>query len=68
MGKTISIEGMTCGHCAARVTKALQAVNGVKGVDVSLERKNAVLEGDGLVDADIRAAIEDAGYQVTKIG
>lgn len=68
MGKTISIEGMTCGHCTARVTKALQAVKGVKSVAVSLEKKNAELEGDALDDAELRAAVEDAGYQVIKVG
>jgi Cu+-exporting ATPase len=67
MGKTLSIEGMSCGHCTARVTKALQAVKGVKSVNVSLEKKNASVEGDSLVDAELRAAVEDAGYQVTKI-
>ena len=67
MGKTVLIEGMTCGHCTARVAKALQAVSGVKSVDVNLEKKNAVIEGDGLVDAELRAAVEDAGYEVKKI-
>lgn len=67
MGKTVSIEGMTCGHCVARVKKALEGTSGVTSAAVSLEKKNAVVEGDGVVDADIRAAIEDAGYQVTNI-
>ena len=67
MGKTLSIEGMTCSHCTARVTKALQAVKGVHSVAVSLEKKNAAIEGEGLVDNDLRAAVEDAGYQVTQI-
>jgi len=67
MGKTISIEGMTCGHCTARVTKALQAVKGVKSVAVSLENKNAELEGDALDEAELRAAVEGAGYQVVKV-
>ena len=67
MGKTLSIEGMTCGHCTARVTKALQSVKGVTGVSVSLEKKNAVVEGDALADDELRAAVEDAGYEVTKV-
>ena len=68
MGKTLSIEGMTCSHCTARVTKALQGVKGVTNVTVNLEKKNAVVEGDGFADADLRAVVEDAGYQVTQVG
>jgi Cu+-exporting ATPase len=68
MEKTVSIEGMTCGHCTARVTNALQGVTGVVEVAVSLERKNAVVKGDGIADEDLRAAVEDAGYQVTNVG
>jgi Cu+-exporting ATPase len=67
MKKTLTIEGMSCGHCTARVTKALQAVKGAQSVAVSLENKNAVVEGDGLIEADLRAAVEDAGYQVKEI-
>ncbi len=67
MKKTLSIEGMTCGHCTARVTKALQAVPGVAEVSVSLEKKNAVVAGDALTDATLRSAVEEAGYEVKGI-
>lgn len=67
MKKTVSIEGMTCSHCTARVTKALQGVKGVTNVTVNLEKKNAIIEGDGFSDEDLRAAIDNAGYQVTKV-
>jgi copper chaperone CopZ len=67
MKKTVSIEGMTCAHCTARVTRALQGVTGIGNVTVSLEKNNAVVEGNDFADADIRAAVEDAGYQVTQV-
>ncbi len=66
--KTIHIEGMSCGHCTARVGKALAGVAGVKTVTMSLEEKNAavILEGD--VENEILAgAVVEAGYEVTGI-
>ena len=65
MEKKVTIEGMMCQHCAAHVTKALNALPGVTAV-VDLDSKSAVVTGDVSDDA-IRAAVEDAGYQVTGI-
>ena len=56
---------MMCQHCAAHVTKALNALPGVTAV-VDLDSKSAVVTGDVSDDA-ISAAVEDAGYQVTGI-
>ena len=66
MKKTVTIEGMMCMHCAARVKKALEALEGVTEAGVSLEDKQAVLAGEVSDDA-IRAAIAEAGYEVTEI-
>ena len=63
MTTTISIEGMMCGHCQARVEKALKEVPGVTEVTVSLENKNAVVTGDASVEA-LKQAVVDAGYEV----
>ena len=66
MTTTISIEGMMCGHCQARVEKALKEVAGVTEVTVSLENKNAVVTGE--VSADVlKQAVVDAGYEVTGV-
>jgi copper ion binding protein len=59
---TIGVDGMTCGGCVLSVEKALARVPGVRKVTVSLERKEAVVEGDALDRAKIAAAVEDAGY------
>lgn len=63
---TIAIKGMTCSGCVNSVFKALNAVEGVKNVDVSLEENQAtVTYDDGQVKAEVlKAAIEDAGYDV----
>lgn len=63
MTTTISIEGMMCGHCQARVEKALKEVPGVIEVTVSLENKNAVVTGDASVEA-LKQAVVEAGYEV----
>lgn len=66
MTTTLSIEGMMCGHCQARVEKALKEVAGVTEVTVSLENKNAVVTGEASVDV-LKQAVVDAGYEVTDV-
>ncbi|WP_330998033.1 heavy metal translocating P-type ATPase [Pectinatus haikarae] len=62
---TIMIEGMSCGHCTGRVEKALQQVDGVDSVKVSLENKNAVVSAGENVTADVlKNAVTNAGYDV----
>ena len=60
----ISIEGMMCEHCAARVRKALENVEGVSSAVVSLEEKKATVVFDGLDPSALSAAVEAAGYKV----
>ena len=67
MTKTLSIEGMMCGHCVAHVDKALRAVPGDTAVEVNLEGKQAAVTGATLDDAALKAAVADAGYEVTAI-
>ena len=61
----LKIEGMVCGHCKARVEKALKAVAGVETVDISLEDKTATVTGSADASA-LRQAVTDAGYQVVE--
>ena len=66
--KTISIEGMMCSHCTGTVEKALNAVDGVNNVTVSLENKNAVVTVDDTVtDKQLKEVVTNAGYKVTGI-
>ena len=67
MKKKILVEGMSCGHCVNHVSEALKEI-GAKEVEVNLESKLATAEiGDNISDDAIKAAIEDAGYDVVKI-
>ena len=63
MKKTVNVIGMMCPHCVAHVKKALEAVPGVTAVEVSLENKNAVVEGTALDAAALAAAVTGAGYE-----
>ncbi|WP_369798989.1 heavy-metal-associated domain-containing protein [Methanosarcina sp. WWM596] len=63
--ETIKVEGMSCGHCVMRVKKAIEGLEGVKKVDVSLENKQAVVEFDeGKTDVKkIKAVVQENGYE-----
>lgn len=64
--KTYSVPGMHCGHCKAAVTRELEGVAGVEGVDVDLETKLVTVRGEELDDAALVAAIDEAGYDAEK--
>lgn len=69
MGVTIEvvIEGMSCGHCSARVEKALNAIDGISA-RVDLDNKTAYVEnGNTVKDEEIIRAVTDAGYEVVGI-
>ena len=68
MTKVLTIEGMMCEHCQARVEKALSDVKGVKSVKVDLAAKTATVEA-GLLTGEkaLTQAVTDAGYEVTNV-
>lgn len=64
MKKTVYINGMMCSHCTSHVQKALEALDGVESVEVSLEDKKAVLTlNKNVDDAVIKNAVREAGYE-----
>ena len=64
MNRTLKISGMSCGHCVSHVKSALENIEGVSESDVSLENHEAEVTLSGeVVDADLIAAVEAAGYQ-----
>ena len=68
MTKKITVEGMTCGHCAMHVEEALKGICGVTSAKVDLEAKTATVElAHDVDDAAIKAAVEEAGYEATSI-
>jgi copper chaperone len=60
----IKVEGMTCGGCVASVKRALQQIDGVGSVEVSLDQAQASVEYDPsrVDETKLRSAIEDAGF------
>jgi copper chaperone CopZ len=58
------VPGMSCSHCVAAVTEEVSAVPGVDHVTVDLETKRVEVRGEHLDDAAVRAAIDEAGYDV----
>lgn len=66
MKKEIMIEGMSCGHCTGRVEKALNGLEGVSVIEVSVDMKHAVVDTE--VNNDIlKEAVEDVGFDVLDI-
>ncbi len=63
----LKINGMMCNHCVAHVTKALQAVEGVSDVNVSLDEKQATVTADPALAETLKKAVADAGYEVVDI-
>ncbi len=66
--KTMHIEGMMCEHCEARVRKALEALDGVTGAEVSHEAGTAVVNMTAEIDHQVlKDAVEAEDYQVISI-
>lgn len=59
--RTLNIDGMSCGHCVARVKKALETVAGITVEDVQVGSAKVQAQDAAAVAAAIRA-VDDAGY------
>lgn len=61
----VSITGMSCKHCKMALEGAIGQMEGVQAVEVDLASNSATIqvEDEGLLE-QIKATIEDAGYQV----
>jgi copper chaperone len=59
-----SVPGVSCGHCRAAITAEVAMVPGVASVDVDLDARRVTITGSELDDAAVRAAIDEAGYDV----
>jgi copper chaperone CopZ len=62
--QTYKVLGMSCGHCASSVREEVAGVPGVGGVEVDLPTGRLVVRGQGVDDAAVRAAVNEAGYEV----
>ena len=64
----LTIEGMTCGHCAMSVTKELSRLEGASEVAVDAQGGKATLKVDDSVDqAALEAAVSEAGYTLVSV-
>lgn len=62
-----AVEGMTCGHCAQAVTSEIHGLPGVTDVEVDVAAGTVSVASDRpLDDLAVRAAVEEAGYQVVE--
>ena len=67
--KVITIEGMMCEHCKAKVEKSLLELDGVSKIKVSLKDKTATIYSSvSIPDKDITNVINKLDYKVTSIG
>lgn len=66
----VAIEGMSCGMCEGKITENLTKTGKCDKVKVSAPDKKATFEtvkGKDITDAEIKKAVQDAGYSATKI-
>jgi len=60
---TYTVPAIHCAHCAMSIREEVSEVEGVDDVAVDLDTKVVAVSGEGLDDAALRAAIEEAGYE-----
>jgi copper ion binding protein len=61
---TYSVPGVSCGHCRTAIADEVGRVAGVDAVEVDLDARRVTVSGASLDDDAVRAAIDEAGYDV----
>jgi copper chaperone len=64
--RTYDVPGISCGHCKAAIESEVGALAEVVTVTVDVDARSVAVEGDATEDA-VRAAVEEAGYEVTAV-
>ncbi len=67
MKKILSVETMHCEHCAKSVKDAILSVDGIKSVKIDLKKQTAVVSYKEFKEDEVRNAVSNAGFSVTKI-
>ncbi|NLG54085.1 MAG: heavy-metal-associated domain-containing protein [Rhodococcus sp.] len=63
---TVTVTGMTCGHCVSSVREEVSEIPGVASVEVDLASGKVTIDADRDISRDaIASAVADAGYQLT---
>ncbi|WP_069853393.1 heavy-metal-associated domain-containing protein [Actinoalloteichus hymeniacidonis] len=63
---TYTVTGMTCGHCASSVKEEVGELAGVTGIEVDVATGLVTVSSENALDPEaVRAAVKEAGYEVT---
>jgi copper chaperone CopZ len=61
--RTYSVPGISCGHCKSAIEGELAPLEGVESALVDIDAKTVTVVGE-ITEADVRAAVDEAGYEV----
>ncbi len=61
--RTYSVPGISCGHCKSAIEGELAPLEGVESAVVDIETKTVTVVGE-ITEAGVRAAVDEAGYEV----
>jgi copper chaperone CopZ len=64
--RTYSVPGISCGHCKSAIEGELAPLEGVESAVVDIETKTVTVVGE-ITEADVRVAVDEAGYEVTGV-
>ncbi len=64
--RTYSVPGISCGHCKSAIEGELTPLNGVESALVDIDAKTVTVVG-AISEADVRAAVDEAGYEVESV-
>ena len=64
--RTYSVPGISCGHCKNAIEGELTPLDGVESALVDIDAKTVTVVGE-ITETDVRAAVDEAGYEVTAV-
>jgi copper chaperone CopZ len=64
--RTYSVPGISCGHCKHAIEGELTPLDGVESALVDIDAKTVTVVGE-ITEADVRAAVDEAGYEVASV-
>ena len=64
--RTYSVPGISCGHCKNAIEGELTPLNDVESALVDIDAKTVTVVGE-ITEADVRAAVDEAGYEVASV-
>ncbi len=64
--RTYSVPGISCGHCKSAIEGELAPLDGVESALVDIDAKTVTVIGE-ITEADVRAAVDEAGYEVAAV-